>query len=198
MATFTELCDDVFTITNRPDLIAETKLAVKAATLKAHQIDYFAKDIRESGIKFPTSDYYQQLQLRTLFPTFRAIKYLRRWDNSGSGRAAEFLEITTPLETVDDYGVDKVNIAYLSGDNLSIKAYAPIEYAIVGVYLNPTIVESDYSSWIALDHPFVIVYEAARLVYKQIGFDEQASAFEKLVAEQVALLRIANVQSVGY
>ena len=34
MATFSDLTSDVMTITNRPDLIAETKLAVKAATLK--------------------------------------------------------------------------------------------------------------------------------------------------------------------
>ena len=40
------------TITNRPDLINETKLAVKAATLKIHQSDYYYRDLIEQGIAF--------------------------------------------------------------------------------------------------------------------------------------------------
>ena len=55
MATFAELLADVYTLTNRSDLIAETKLAVKMATLKMHQRDYFYKDIRETGIQFLAS-----------------------------------------------------------------------------------------------------------------------------------------------
>ena len=50
MASFTSLLNDVYTITNRPDLIAETKLAVKQATLKMHQSDYYPKDLFETGI----------------------------------------------------------------------------------------------------------------------------------------------------
>ena len=56
MATFTELCNDVYTMTKRPDLVAETKLAVKAATLKAHQSDFYPKDIYETGIQFSRSE----------------------------------------------------------------------------------------------------------------------------------------------
>ena len=56
MTTLTDLCADVYTITNRPDLINETKLAVKAATLKMHQSDYYYRDLLEQGITFDTSD----------------------------------------------------------------------------------------------------------------------------------------------
>jgi hypothetical protein len=55
MATFSELCSEVHTLTNRPDLVNETKLAVKAATLKLHQKDFFYKDISEQGVSFSPS-----------------------------------------------------------------------------------------------------------------------------------------------
>jgi hypothetical protein len=32
---------DVYELTGRPDLVAETTLAVKNATLKAHHLDFF-------------------------------------------------------------------------------------------------------------------------------------------------------------
>ena len=60
MTTLTDLCAYVYTITNRPDLFTETKLAVKAATLKMHQSDYYYRDLLEQGIAFDTSDYTQQ------------------------------------------------------------------------------------------------------------------------------------------
>jgi len=44
MATLNSLMDDVYILTNRPELVAETRLAVKKATLKLHQLDFFAKD----------------------------------------------------------------------------------------------------------------------------------------------------------
>ena len=47
MATYQELYDDVVTITKRPDLAAETALAIRAATLKLHQSDFYFKDLFE-------------------------------------------------------------------------------------------------------------------------------------------------------
>ena len=67
MATFSDLTSDVMTITNRPDLIAETKLAVKAATLKIHQSDYYYKDLFETGLSWDTAAYTQEVDLSLLF-----------------------------------------------------------------------------------------------------------------------------------
>jgi len=198
MANFAELCADVYTITNRPDLVSETALAVKAATLKAHQSDYYFKDIYEIPIKFDTSDYVQQLDIKSLIPTFRSLKYFRRYDYTSTGAAMEFFTVSSPLESTDSYGIDKVNVIYMAGNYLNVKSKVSLQYAIVGVYVNPIITEIGFNSWIANDHPYVIVFEAARLLFKQIGFDEQSAVFEKLAAEQFAELKLSNVQSVGY
>ena len=198
MATFAELCSDVYTITNRPDLIAETALAVKAATLKLHQSDFYFKDIFETGIQFDTAEYTQQLDIRNVIPLYRALKYLRRYDNSGTGRAAEYYKILTPNELVDSYGNDKTGVAYAAGLVLNIKSANLLQYAILGVYVDPNVTTAGYNSWIAADHPFAIEFEAARLLFKQIGFDEQSAAFERLAGEQLAEVKINNIQAVGY
>lgn len=198
MATFAELCSDVYTLTNRDDLVNETALAVRAATLKLHQSDFYFKDIFETGIKFSTSDFTQQLDIRTVVPLYRALKYLRRYDNAGTGVAANYYQILTPNELVDSYGVDKTNVAYAAGTVLNIKSKVALQYALLGVYVNPDITVAGFNSWIATDHPFAIEFEAARLIFKQIGFDEQSAAYEKLVNEQLAELRLNNIQATGY
>ena len=203
MATFTELCNDVYTITSRPDLVAETKLAVKAATLKLHQVDYWYKDINEAAIQFTAADYTQQVELKSIFPLFRSLSYLRRFsldssNTSSGGEAKEFYKIITPDNVVDSYRIDKVNVAYMAGIVCNIKSKELLQYALVGYYALPNVTEAAFYSWIADDHPYAIIFEAARLLFKQIGFDEQSATFEKLALEQVAELKISNTQAVGY
>jgi len=198
MTTLTDLCADVYTITNRPDLVNETKLAVKAATLKMHQSDYYYRDLLEQGIAFDTSDYTQQFDIYSVFPNYRALKYIRRYDNSSTGAAKEFFEILTPTAILDAYGNDRTGVAYVAGTVVNIKSFYQFQYALIGIYTNPDITDDGYSSWIADTSKYAIVFEAARVVFKQIGFDEQSTTFQALVAEQVAMLKVTNINSVGY
>ncbi len=192
MATFTELVNDVYTITNRPDLVNETKLAVKVATLKAHQSDFYPKDLYEVGINWPTPEYIQSLEYRTLIPRWRAFKYLRKYTD---GSPAGFFTFLTPEQTLDRYNVNKENICYLAGESLEIRSDSQDDYMLLSCYIHPIVEEATYSSWVALDHPYSIVYEAARSVFKQIGWDEQATSIRQEVGEQYQILK-QNV--VGY
>ena len=71
---FTELMTEVYAVTKRPDLSAETALAVKSATLKLHQSDFYFKDLFETGISFTESSFIQTLDIKTVIPRFRALK----------------------------------------------------------------------------------------------------------------------------
>jgi hypothetical protein len=195
--TFTELCNEVYTLTNRPDLIAETKVAVKAATLKMHQSDYYYKDLYEFGVSFPTSEYVQSLEYKFVLPNWRALKYIRKTDVVGSDTDS-FLTVLTPEETVDSYGMNKNDICYVAGQVIQIRSSTQLQYIFVGCYTNPTLVEASYNSWIASDHPYAIVYDAVATIFKMTGFDEQATLMRQLVAEQIAELRLSNIQASGY
>lgn len=197
MATFTELVNDVCIITNRPDLVAETKLAVKTATLKAHHSDFFPKDIFEDGLLFTSSDYIQNLDYRTLVPRWRALKYLRKYDIISNSPGIE-LDIISVDQVFDSYKSAKLDVCYLAGAFININSSTKENCYLFGCYIQPNITEDNYTSWIALDAPYAIEFEAARLIFKQIGFDEQSAAYEKLVMEQFMELKSNNLLVNGW
>lgn len=195
--TLTELINEVYTITGRPDRVGETLSAVKSATLKAHQCDYFYKDIFETGVAFTSAAYVQQLDYRSVIPLWRANKYLRIYDNS-SGTPGVFLNLIQPELVLDRYTVEKTNIYYVAGAYINIKMDSLQQYFLYGCYVNPDITATGYNSWIAKDHPYAIVLDAAATVFKAIGKDDEAATYRELVAEQIAMLRGSNIVAQGY
>lgn len=196
--TLTELQQEVYTLTNRPDLVAETLSAVRSATLKIHQLDYFYKDLFETGISFALPAYLQQFEYRTLIPLWRAFKYLRKSDSSGNGDGPFFETLTIPEMVVDQYHLNRNDVCYVAGSVVQVRSSTLMQYAILGCYLNPNITALGYSSWVALDHPFAIIYEAAANVFKMIGDSDQFAAYTRLSMEEQQLVRISNIQPIGY
>lgn len=194
--TLTELQDEVYTITKRPDLIAETLLAVRQSTLALHQTDFYWKDLAETGISFSTSAYLQELEYRSILPRFRAIKYLRKSDSQGATGA--FFTVITPEAVLDLYGTDRTDVCYAAGVSIEIKSSTQFQYAILGYYQNPIITTSGFDSWIAVDHPYAIVLEAAEKIFKMIGKTEEFAAYKFLRDEERQRLMLSNVQAVGY
>ena len=186
MASLTSLMSDVYVITNRPDLVDETKLAVKKATLKMHQADHFAKDIFETGIAWNPADFIQSLDYKALVPNWRSLKYLRKY---ADGVPGQFFTLLTPEESMDRYAINKENICYIAGTNLEIRSNTQDAYMLLGCYVNPVITDTGYNSWIADEHPYAIIMEAAASVFKMIGSDEQAAFYRQEVTEQIAMIR---------
>lgn len=195
--TLAELIAEVYTITGRPDRVAETLSAVKAATLKLHQSDYYYKDIFESGIAFDSPAFVQNLDYRALLPRWRAIKYLRKYDSS-TGTPGKELGLIVPENVFDAYAVQKQDIYYVAGAYVQINSSTEDQYYILGCYLNPDITEVGYNSWIALDHPYAIVYDAAGSVFKATGKDDEAAMYKNLGIEQLSLLKASNITSNGF
>jgi hypothetical protein len=195
--TLTELIDEVYGLTGRSDLAAETKSAVKAATLKAHRSDYYSKDIFETGVQFTAASYTQCLDYSCVVSNFRTLKYLRRVEDA-SDDSGVFFEIVTPDDILDSYAQNRADIAYVAGDSLQIRAAIPFSKAIMGAYTLPVVTDSGYSSWVATDNPYAIIYEACRVLFKTIGFDEQSAAFNSLVAEEYNLLKLSGLTDLGY
>jgi hypothetical protein len=47
-------------------------------------------------------------------------------------------------------------------------------------------------------YPYAIIYEACRVLFKTIGYDEQSSAYTSLVAEAYEQLKTSALTDVGY
>lgn len=195
--TLAELIQEVYTITGRPDRVAETLSAIKSATLKAHQSDFYYKDIFETGVAFTSADYVQQIDYRTLIPLWRANKYLRKYDNV-SGTPGDYMDLVLPEQVTDGYNLDKVDIYYTAGAYINLKSRTQEQYYLYGCYLNPNVTADKFNSWIALDHPYAIIFDAAATVFKAIGKDDESAAYKTMVPEQIAMIRSSNIISEGY
>lgn len=195
--TFDELLEEVYLITNRRDLVNETKSAVKAATLKAHKSDFYSKDIFETGVEFSAADFRQSLDYITLLSNWRAIKYFKRVEDENDD-VGKFLDIITPEEVLDSYGINRTDIAYVAGRVLEIRASVEFSKALLGAYVLPIVREGAYLSWVAEQFPFAIVHEAARRVFRSIGKLEESNAQSQFVAEEYAELKLSALSDVGY
>ena len=197
--TLDDMLTEVYALTNRPDLVVETKAAVKAATLKAHHSDYYSKDIHEVTVTLGVEEsaYVYSLDIYNRVSNYRALKYIRKLD-VGTAEPAEFIEVVELEELFDSYGVSRTDVCYMAGRNIEIKSSTLFNKIVLACYVSPLVTESAYASWVADLYPYVIVYEAARVVFKTIGYDEQSATYERLVAEQFALLTISALTDVGY
>lgn len=190
MSVFSDLVADVYTLTNRPELVDMTKLAVRSATLKAHQTDFYPKDLYETGIEWNPVAYIQSLEYRLVVPRWRAFKYLRKYDNTTSpGTPGKFFEFLSAESILDDYGVHEENVCYLAGEVLQIRSDTQDRNMLLGCYRHPDVNEATYSSWIALDHRMAIVYGAAGIVAKATGYDEVKVDLDNMLREEYALLK---------
>lgn len=197
MTTLAQLSADVYSLTNRPDMVAETNLAIRSATLTVHQREYYFRDIFETGIQFTTPSYLQTFEPKAVLPFFRSIKYLRKYDSIGQC-PGKLLDRITPDQVFNDYGVDYVNVYYSAGAEIQIKMNTQEQFMLFGCYLNPNVTSDMYSSWIADDYPFAIVYMAAAQVFKTLGADVQSNNYATLARDQLILLDTNNIIDTGF
>ena len=193
----TELQSEVYVQTNLPRLVDETLAAIRSATLKLHQRDYFYRDLKEVAINLGTAAYVQSFEYKQLFPRWRALKYIRRALADGSV-VAPSLEVISPENFMDNYNIARTNVAYVAGDYLQIKCAELLQYAVLGFYQHPAITNAGYNSWIAEDSPYAIIHEAAAIIFASVGDDSQARNQKILAAESYQAVVASNTQGIGY
>lgn len=210
---FNELIAAVYVETNRPDMVEDTKQKVFSSTLKMHCLDYFYKDILEAQIVFAASSYIQQLDTSAML-RFRNISALRRYDPSLQASQLDptvmppitwvngiptsnmpFYEIITPDCVLDEFGYERLNVMYQAGTSINIKSAVPLQYALAAWYAYPSLDISgggaQYSSWIATEFPYAIIYDAASALLTMIG---QQEASRKYDDPKVGLATVARDQ----
>lgn len=181
--TLTELSTAVIDITGRPDLTALTDLFIKQATLKIHQQDYFYKDLFETGLDFGSEATLQQVDIKSIIPRWRANSYLRKSDVDGT--PGDFIiDIKIPQNSLDSYNIIRENVYYVSGSLLNIRSSTAFRYTLYGCFRNPDVTTVGYDagqSFVAIDHPFAIIADAASNIFKRVGKDSEAAFFRQTV-----------------
>ena len=205
---------------------------VFSTTLNLHTLDFFWRDIQSVDVVFDAAAYIQTLDVQAI-PRFRALAIFRKWDptfNSSQqnpnilpplynglttfngSQALAPLTIITPDDILDSYGTERVDVAYAAGATICIKSSTPLSQGKLDYYAYPELDVSGgglrYTSWIADNHPWAIIYSAEARIYAITGDMDKARELVRpanprngdpggLVPQELASLRMNNIEAVG-
>jgi hypothetical protein len=213
LADYNYLVNTVTTLCNRPDLAAtgEIGIAVQAATLKLHQRSYYSLDNVDKQLVAERNDFFHQIDLSLVFPLYRKISYLRKWNPSATniltntqiGQATSgFIRIITdPAEALGSYREEINDVAYISGATiLNMRLGTSEQYFLCGYFANPNLTPATWNSWISVQAPFAIIFQAlADLYASALGLEDQANAMKKgQLAEWLAIVDALGTTGKGY
>lgn len=189
-ALFTSIQEEVYTLTNRPDLVQDTVFAIKAATLKVHLVDEWDFDTTEEDVLVSQVDGLAQIDVATnlsLGARFRRVLYIQ---NNLTG---QFLEQISAPNIFDSYSRLKTNVFYQIGTKINIRADDLGGSVLVAYLIAPITDPEQYNSWIAAKYPHIIATEAALKVLNSIGDTSIAKKLSEYTAEHIALLKINHL-----
>jgi hypothetical protein len=195
--TLADMVAEVYTITGRPDLVAETSQAVRKATLRAHRSDNYYRDLVESAIVFSATDFTQAFEYKLTFPRWRSLKYFRHYDPV-TATPGRFIDVIDPLDAVNQYGTTRAEVCYPAGVVFNIRALLQFNTLLVGYYQDPDISVLGYSSWVADEHPFLIANTSAADVFKIIGKDEESARMDAMSIALLHDLKASSLIPIGY
>lgn len=198
----TDMQNEVYLLTKRPDKVNETLSALRTALLKCHTQDFFTKDILETGIAFTASSTQQSFTYKALIPLWRALSYIQPLSlDSGTGLygpQGKPLEEIAATNILDQYDYYKDNVYYEAGQVLQIRTNPAFQYFQVGAYLFPDVsVGSSLQSWVTADYPYAVIYDAAATIFRSIGFVEQMKELQAMAAELRGLIITSNILATG-
>lgn len=181
MTTFAEMESLVVALTKRPDIAAITAGAIRTATLRAHHVDFFPRDLSEGALTYTpssTASFYSFPNLSTLLPRMRSLKFVQGVD-SATAAPVEKLEYREIDDLYDSDGNKRLHTYTLVGDTLRIFPVLATGAATAFYYRNPNVNGLEYSSWIADTYPDELAQWASAVVFARTGFAEMAADFNR-------------------
>ena len=173
---FKSLYDSVVINTNRPNLVAETKKAIKEATLELHNRGSFVADVREAIL---TSTNGGKVDFKFSIPKEKRVRKILN---------------VSPVDNIGRCGIKLTRVgmfeqpkcgAWYSWANGVLKIHVP-EYApsfLLSFLSFPDLDEQTYESWIAEVYPHYITDLASFRVLNNMNMTQQAGIYKTLVGE---------------
>lgn len=181
MTTFAELEALVVGQTRRPEVSAITQAAIKSATLRAHHVDFFSRDLKQGSLSYTplsTAVLYDFADIYTLLPRLRSMKFVQSLDANNS-TPVESLEYREADDLYDSDGNQRQHMYTLIGATLRIYPAMATGSAAAFYYENPNVSSASYSSWIADTYPDELAMWASAIVFARTGFVEMAQQFNE-------------------
>ena len=187
MTTFADLVTSTYTVTKRPDLVAETTLALKRAITKEHAAMDYPRDLASIAVPLTqpvpnTYRYTLSLATLSLYPSARKITRIIEIDNPVEPAAATYLGNQGLIEfkekahdnLFDSYHMEAYNYFYRFGSNLNLVAQRQVNNVAIQYYFLPDLSNTaSYSDWMADMYDYAIYTHAAAEIFRIIGKSEE-------------------------
>jgi hypothetical protein len=182
MTTFAELKALVVEQTKRPEVNSITEAAIRSATLRAHHVDFFPRDLVQASLPYTPSNnavFYDFTGLSSTLLRLRSIQLLQSVD-SVVYTPVEELEYRNLDDLYDSDGTLRAHAYTFIGDTMRAYPKAATGLFTCYYYQNPSVASTAYSSWIADTYPDELAMWAAAIVFARTGFAEMAADVQKI------------------
>jgi hypothetical protein len=178
MTTFLDMQSQVNVYTKRPELVSLTDSAIRMATLRAHQVDFFSRDQLNGALAYtvPSSGqpYVDIAGIYTTFPKLRTPDFMQSLDAT-TLYPSENLEYVVDFKNFwDEWNILRSSVFTLLGSTLRMSSAANTGRLQLYYYGNPDVTTLGYSSWIADLYKEELAMWAAAIVWMRSGFQEIA------------------------
>lgn len=182
MTTFADMQAAVIAQTKRPELVAVTDSAIRMATLRAHQVDFFPRDQANVQLTFAVLGNNQIFvdipDIYTQVPRIRTPDFVQSLDVN-TLMPNEILEYVVDYKNFwDEYNELKSSVFTMLGNTLRIRSLANSGKAQLYFYQNPDTSTATYNSWIADLYKEELALWAAAIVWQRSGFQEIAAGIQ--------------------
>lgn len=168
---FTEVVNEIVSITKRPDKITDIRRNVNSVISKACLGADFARDHDEALLNISSSDYAGNIALSNL-ARFRKINYILP---TGYRQPIKLID---PIQ-VFDACVEQVNRFYISGDQINYKLSVLTPSVKVGWFKYPPLLtDAAPTFWLLDAAPYMVIDGAAAATFRNIGDDNSARQHE--------------------
>lgn len=176
MSIYTDILADVVAFTNRPELTAETDVAIRQAIRTAHSAGSFWRDLVSLPITgLATDEAIQTIDLSSVAPRFKQLAYVGPTDSNLYYAPVDI------KDQWDEYKQFKTDVCYGLGTNLILRPAAAAEDVTLVYWSFPvTSPIADTDSWIAEKFPDLISCWAAATILQMIGENEIKTRVEAL------------------
>jgi hypothetical protein len=171
-----------------------TQAAIRAATLRAHHVDFFKRDLATNSLSYTVSStayLYDFANISSSLARLRSIQLVQGVDNV-TYTPVENFEYREISDLYDNDGNRREHMYTLLGNTLRL--YPSLATGLISVYYfqNPVVSSVGYSSWIADDYPDELAMWAAAIVFARTGFAEMAADFQKTHIQSFKEMLVAS------
>lgn len=184
----TQLTELVLSLTSRPDLVKQTEVAIKTATMQAHLSDEYYKDKVIVDISpAATQEGAYSVDISSV-PFVRFRKVLQLLDVP---HMREFA-IVEATDLFSEQFSNRVNVCYQAGMALNIIGSGVGNLRCVYIS-NPDLTTEGYSSWIAEEREDLIAYGATAIIQDLTGRREESVANKRLFLQAIRELQATYI-----